>query len=395
MKKRSQNPGRGDPVEIQPRPSERVMRYLMAEFDRPEIREGTRLPTVRELARRLDISVCTVHGVFKELSRQGRIRTEVGKGTFLVTPPRQQEAGGYAVAISTPIPSGSATTRAQDWHYSIYWGVLQASLQAEKTVTILPLDLEDRKSDGGWRTAIGRKSAIHGVIVFPSGDRVVREELRRACELAGTPIVSLNPPTEIATTDFVSPDYFRASYHLGQAWRKSGRRRILLVTHVPMEESVSGRLRLAGLMAGLAGDSAQDVRSEVLAVSSLAEGGLHAAILRRFSRARRDFDAVCCVGDYMAIDVIGALREAGCRVPEDVSVVGGSGVDLSATLYPLLTRTAQPLQQMGGALLDMLLERIRNGGRSLPGRFFDSPFIGGASTRPEENVILGIKSRTS
>src|ERR1051325_3669559 len=67
------------------RPRERVLHYLTGEFDRPDLKVGSRLPTVRKLAAQLDVSVPTVHSVFQQLAKEGRIRTAVGNGTFLVT----------------------------------------------------------------------------------------------------------------------------------------------------------------------------------------------------------------------------------------------------------------------------------------------------------------------
>src|SRR5690606_14634793 len=65
------------------------------------------------------------------------------------------------------------------------------------------------------------------------------------------PHVTLNPPGELVTANFVSPDYFESSYRLGEIWRQTGRRRVLMVTHVNLEESPSTRLRYSGLLCGL------------------------------------------------------------------------------------------------------------------------------------------------
>src|ERR1043166_2759635 len=70
------------------RPSERVFEYLLAEFDRPELKHGSRLPTMREIANRLGVSQPTVQGVFRKLADEGRIVTKVGNGSFLVAPRR-------------------------------------------------------------------------------------------------------------------------------------------------------------------------------------------------------------------------------------------------------------------------------------------------------------------
>ncbi|MBI4023592.1 MAG: substrate-binding domain-containing protein, partial [Verrucomicrobia bacterium] len=79
------------------------------------------------------------------------------------------------------------------------------------------------------------------------------------------------------------------------------------------------------------------------------------------------------------------------RVPEDVGVVGGTGLDLSETACPMLTRVRQPLEEMGEALARMLSERIRRKAESLPGVILPTRFIGGVTTLPVENEELGIQ----
>ncbi|MBI4025526.1 MAG: substrate-binding domain-containing protein [Verrucomicrobia bacterium] len=104
-------------------------------------------------------------------------------------------------------------------------------------------------------------------------------------------------------------------------------------------------------------------------------------------------DAIYCAGDLLALGAVRALRERGLRVPKDVSVVGAAGVDLSGTLCPRLTATRQPLEQIGEELLAMLCQRIEQGGAAVTGRILPMPFTGGGTTRPEENVLLGISNQ--
>jgi len=72
----------------------------------------------------------------------------------------------------------------------------------------------------------------------------------------------------------------------------------------------------------------------------------------------RDFTAIFCFNDIAAIGAIRALKEAGMRVPQDVSVVGFDDI-LSAAYYtPSLTTVRQPLTEMGRRGAKLLLERI-------------------------------------
>lgn len=70
------------------------------------------------------------------------------------------------------------------------------------------------------------------------------------------------------------------------------------------------------------------------------------------------FTAVFAFNDISAIGAIRALREAGLRVPEDVSVVGFDDIQSAAFQNPALTTVRQPLRKMGEIAAETLLRRI-------------------------------------
>lgn len=68
--------------------------------------------------------------------------------------------------------------------------------------------------------------------------------------------------------------------------------------------------------------------------------------------------AIFAFNDVAAIGAIRALREAGRKVPEDVSVVGFDDIQSAAFQNPSLTTIRQPLRQMGEIAARTLLDRI-------------------------------------
>ena len=70
------------------------------------------------------------------------------------------------------------------------------------------------------------------------------------------------------------------------------------------------------------------------------------------------FTALFAFNDISAIGAIRALREAGRRVPEDVSVVGFDDIQSAAFQNPGLTTVRQPLREMGMLAAETLLRRI-------------------------------------
>jgi LacI family transcriptional regulator len=82
---------------------------------------------------------------------------------------------------------------------------------------------------------------------------------------------------------------------------------------------------------------------------------------RRLLGSMRPFTALLSFNDISAIGAIRALREAGRRVPEDVSVVGFDDIQSAAYQNPSLTTIRQPLREMGVTAAETLLKRINGG----------------------------------
>jgi len=81
---------------------------------------------------------------------------------------------------------------------------------------------------------------------------------------------------------------------------------------------------------------------------------------RKLLATGRSFTAILAFNDITAIGAILALREAGLRVPKDISVLGFDDVLIALTNSPPLTTIHQPLRGMGQAAASTLLGLIRD-----------------------------------
>lgn len=74
---------------------------------------------------------------------------------------------------------------------------------------------------------------------------------------------------------------------------------------------------------------------------------------------KKPITAVFAAGDTMAIGALKALKAAGKRVPEDVSVVGFDNIEISSIFEPTLSTINQPKRLMGEMAMKKLLKIIR------------------------------------
>lgn len=156
-----------------------------------------------------------------------------------------------------------------------------------------------------------------------------------------------------------------------------GHRRIACITNAPLVYTAA-RDRLDGYLDALR-SAGIDADPALIAEAGFDAPSGHAAMNRLL--AGPAFDAVFVASDVVALGAIGALREVGRRVPDDVSVVGFDDIPLAAYFDPPLTTVRLPAFELGQAAGRALLERIA--GKAVPARtLLPTELILRASTAP-------------
>jgi DNA-binding LacI/PurR family transcriptional regulator len=86
------------------------------------------------------------------------------------------------------------------------------------------------------------------------------------------------------------------------------------------------------------------------------EGGRRA--MTRLLERHPGLDGVFAGSDVTAAGARQVLREAGRRIPEDVALVGYDDSAIARHMDPPLTSVRQPIEEMGRAMIDLLLHEI-------------------------------------
>ena len=86
------------------------------------------------------------------------------------------------------------------------------------------------------------------------------------------------------------------------------------------------------------------------------EDGVAAAT--RFLALRERPTAIFASADHAAIGFIRTVRDAGIRIPEDVSIVGFDDIDYASVIDPPLTTMRQPRASLGRLAAEDLLQRM-------------------------------------
>lgn len=90
---------------------------------------------------------------------------------------------------------------------------------------------------------------------------------------------------------------------------------------------------------------------------------------------KQHFTALFAYNDISAIGAVWALKEAGLRVPEDVSVVGFDDIPAAAFAIPGLTTVRQPLVRMGEIAAQTLVNQIEEKEEWVPAIAIEPEFV--------------------
>jgi DNA-binding LacI/PurR family transcriptional regulator len=174
----------------------------------------------------------------------------------------------------------------------------------------------------------------------------------------GMPCVFLWDTMEGTAHHFVGIDNFAASHAMTSYLIELGHRRIAFVG--AMFSTVQRvRKRLDGHLAAMRAHGVPVVPEYVSEYPPTLDNGRIA--MRRFLDLPEPPTAVFCASDMLAIGSLTACREAGVRVPEDISVSGFDNIDFSAHACPALTTINVPSQMMGRLAGQCLLDIVRDG----------------------------------
>lgn len=109
-------------------------------------------------------------------------------------------------------------------------------------------------------------------------------------------------------------------------------------------------------------ESGVAVRSDFVQETAFTREGGRSAALRLLGLLPRP-TAIFAGNDLIAIGVLSAMRELNMRCPQDLSLVGFDGMELTEFIEPALSTIYQPGYQLGATAGRVLLERIRNPAR--------------------------------
>lgn len=332
---------------------------------------------MKDIAQALGVSQTTVsltlsgkadkYGISAET--QARIREYVRTVGYVPDSNAAAMASGRTRSVGILIPSDAREiTESQR---AIFFGLLQA-LHGEGIIPLIQAIDEETCYDG-IRALAGRKVEDLVVIGFTA---------ITLCEHCPD-IVPLIHRRHVYLVDYLFGEEPGAASPLTGAVRIGIDRERSFATAVELLQQ-NGHRTIATVQAvlyflrGLAGGPLRFVTLPTDDVEDMYERGRR--MLPDVRQAMRDgCTAVMLRDDMMALGLVAALREDGCRVPEDLSIMGFDNIPATAYAAVPLTTIEMPVQGMLDTLCARLL-RNEDGAQDclLPGRLVERASVGKA-----------------
>ena len=140
-----------------------------------------------------------------------------------------------------------------------------------------------------------------------------------------------------------------------------GHKKIAVLAAQPWDKSISG-LRIEGYKKSLMERNIPI--NENLIRYTLKEDAFNMQngydLMKELLESGEEFTAVFAISDSIAIGASKAILESGKRIPEDYSIIGFDGLDITYYYNPSISTIRQPVEEMAEETLNILFDLIEN-----------------------------------
>ncbi|WP_327722232.1 LacI family DNA-binding transcriptional regulator [Streptomyces sp. NBC_00490] len=342
----------------------------MADRERPRGGDGPRPVTIAYIAESAGVSVPTVSKVINGksgVSADTRARVEELVNRYGYRKPAGANRNNVVELVFRELK--------HMWAVEIIRGVERVARQHGVGVMVSEFGLHETASVTWDDTVARRPNCVLSVAQLSEAER---EQLTAK----GIPFVVFDPATELPDdVPFVGATNWSGGRAATRHLTDLGHRRIAMISGPEDQLYCAARLdgyRSAIQAAGLPADA------ELIVHALLTPEGGSAAARSLLAVPDRP-TAIFTANDLQALGVYQAAREAGLRIPEDLSVVGFDDLPVVAWVDPPLTTVHQPLTEMASAATELALA-LGRGENSAQARLeIGTTLTVRASTAPPKN----------
>lgn len=322
------------------------------------------VPSEGELAKTFGVSRMTSKLALERLAEQGVVYRLPRRGTFLAGK-REQDSQPDSVqaspASASDVRQANKTIALIVPHLSDYTSRIIAAVEHETRKHDFDLILKISKDKDDEDRCLKRlvDGSVDGMLLFPQARKTCSDQVLRL-KLDQVPIVIIDRIFREVQIDCVYHDHFRGSYRMVNYLIEKGHREIGYTSN-ELENITSREERYQGYIQALL-DHRIPVKTEYIHFRSVpcdpsrinesdSEQG-------KFICDNPQMTAVMCGDDHVAISTLFTALHLNVPVPEKLSIVGFSDIQLSAMTPIPLTTVRQDTERLARAAVDLLVKRV-------------------------------------
>jgi LacI family transcriptional regulator len=310
--------------------------------------------TIIDVAKHAGVSIKTVSRVINNVKTvkpqiRERVTRAIEKLDYHPNPSARGLGGNrsYLLGLLYDISCGYYTT-------SVLAGAIERSRAAKYQIVMQPCDYNSPTLTDDLARNV-RQSRVDGVLVTPPLSDL--SAVTTVLESHNIPFVRIAPGKHTDTYRSVCTNDRESCASMTEQLASLGHQRISFIIGNPDHAAVMDRYRgyLDGLRAcGLRLDKSLVVQG----YNSHASGVQCARKLLNVAPGKRP-TAIFASNDEMAAGALSVAHSMGLGVPEDVSVVGFDDAPLASQVWPALTTIKQPIPDMAGEAVELLVRTLR------------------------------------
>ena len=317
---------------------ESIYQTIRQEIESGVLEHGAALASESQLCERLHASRGPVRQALAELQRQGLIRRQPGKGSFVHNPQRTEPSTDRAIRHLLVLINAIGATPANFVAHELVDGLGRAVEEAGERYR---LSFQFHRS--GYSLDAQSVPPCHGIVVVPFTHDGVRGFQKLASELT-IPVASVYNRLDVDGVSQFYVDHEGGAYDATELLIRYGHRRIAMLGEPAISPGPAAAEREAGFLravksAGLSEGTASIVR---VGVEHLAARSTIERLLRQPNRPT----ALVIAGGVITPMALEAIRLVGLRVPSDLSVIAFDDTPEAATNEPKLAVVKIPLGRL-------------------------------------------------
>lgn len=350
-----------------PVPKYLQLKAILKEYLGKQYQAGQKISTEIELMGQFHVSRNTVRQAITELEQEGLLSKEQGRGTFFLGSVPDDQATDGLIGVITPAPA---------YIYSqVIHGIQEVAHKKHYNI-ILSTPVRDAEKELKCLEQLLRKN-IDGLIFESNGGFTQIQEsksLRRLQELS-IPVVLMGWALDELQLSYVSLDDVEVGFRATQYLIKAGHTRIACIYPGDL---FPGAQRYQGYRKALETHSMTfDPRLEKV---ERAWSWNRTENIGKLTKELLDLGAdrptaLFYYNDDAALRGYVAIREAGLKIPDDVSVIGVDDFEFSALSDVPLTSVVHPQGKIGRWAAEIVFDEIEHKGQRTPRQVIIKPAI--------------------